>query len=94
MAKYSFDEHWALGVRAEFIDSQGGSCGTDQNCASTNLLYGPGSAAWALTATPTYRDGPFFVRGEVAYVKALGADDGSVPAVMSVTRFGYSPKPA
>ncbi|CAB5623473.1 MULTISPECIES: outer membrane beta-barrel protein [Pseudomonas] len=94
LAKYSFDEHWALGVRAEFIDSQGGSCGTDQNCASTNLLYGPGSGAWALTATPTYRDGPFFVRGEVAYVKALGADDGSVPAVMSVTRFGYSPKPA
>ncbi|MBI6952769.1 outer membrane beta-barrel protein [Pseudomonas sp. CCOS 191] len=77
LAKYSFDEYWALGMRAEYIDSQGGNCGRDEDCASTNLLYGPGSGAWSLTATPTYRDGPFFVRGELAYVKALGADDGS-----------------
>ncbi|MDD1015193.1 outer membrane beta-barrel protein [Pseudomonas rubra] len=77
LGKYNFDNHWALGVRAEYIDSQGGSCSLDDDCASTNLLYGPGSGAWSFTATPTYRDGPFFVRGELAYVRALGADESS-----------------
>lgn len=76
LGKYSFDEHWALGLRAEYIDSQGGTC-TQDDCAPTNLLYGPGSGAWSLTATPTYRSGAFFARGELAYVKTLGGDDGA-----------------
>ncbi|WP_248919953.1 porin [Pseudomonas entomophila] len=77
LGKYSFDEHWALGLRAEYIDSKGGECGLDDTCAPTNLLYGPGSGAWSLTATPSYRSGPFFARAELAYVKAESTAEGS-----------------
>ena len=37
---------------------------------SANLLYGPGSKAWSFTITPTYQNGPWFVRGEIGFVDA------------------------
>jgi hypothetical protein len=77
LAKYSFSEHWSIGARAEYLDSKGGDCGADTECSPTNLLYGTGSNAWSLTATPTYQDGRFFVRGELAYVRTEQADEGS-----------------
>ena len=43
--KYSFDSHWSLAGRVEYIDTTGG----------TNVAYGPGSNAWSLTLTPTYQ---------------------------------------
>jgi len=33
-------------------------------------LYGPGSAAWSLTATPTWQHQRFFVRGDLSFVRA------------------------
>jgi hypothetical protein len=33
-------------------------------------MYGPGSSAWAITATPTFQYGGFFVRGDLAFVRA------------------------
>jgi hypothetical protein len=36
---------------------------------SNNLLYGPGSGAFAVTVTPAYQYQNFFVRGGFAWVK-------------------------
>ncbi|MHC8372771.1 outer membrane beta-barrel protein [Pseudomonas sp. MDT1-85] len=77
LAKYSFSGHWSIGARAEYLHSNGGDCGSDEDCSPTNLLYGTGSNAWSLTTTPTYQDGHFFVRGEVAYVRAENTASGS-----------------
>jgi len=52
-----------LAGRLEYISSTGSVAG-----GAPNLLYGPGSAAWSLTLTPTYQHRNFFVRGELSYV--------------------------
>jgi hypothetical protein len=62
---------FSLAGRAEYIGSSGSA--TDQ---SVNLLYGPGSAAWSLTATPTYQHQRFFVRGDVSFVRATSITPG------------------
>ncbi len=61
LGKYSFTDNFSLGGRAEYITTKKGT---------TNLLYGAGSKAMTLTLTPTYQVGSFFVRGELAYIKA------------------------
>ena len=58
--KFTFNTHWSITGRAEYIDTTGG----------LNVAYGPGSNAWSLTLTPTYQRGIFFVRGEASLVKA------------------------
>jgi hypothetical protein len=52
-----------LPVRIEYISSTG-SAGS----GAPNLLYGPGSAAWSFTLTPTYQYKNYFVRAEFSYV--------------------------
>jgi hypothetical protein len=54
-----------LAARAEYLDTSGSLAD-----GTPNLLYGPGSAAWSLTLTPTYQRKNFFVRAEVSYVGA------------------------
>jgi hypothetical protein len=54
-----------LAARAEYLDTSGSAAR-----GTPNLLYGPGSAAWSLTLTPTYQRKNFFVRGEISYVGA------------------------
>jgi hypothetical protein len=65
-----------LAGRLEYISSTGSVAG-----GAPNLLYGPGSAAWSLTLTPTYQHRNFFVRGELSYVgtsdRAAGAAFGT-----------------
>jgi hypothetical protein len=56
---------FSLAGRGEYIASTGSA--SEQ---SVNLLYGPGSAAWSLTATPTWQKKVFFTRGDVSYVHA------------------------
>ena len=65
--KYKLTDHWSIAARAEYIDTTGG----------TNVAYGPGSNAWALTLTPTWQQGIFFVRPETSFVKALDTTAGS-----------------
>ncbi|MGT2492307.1 outer membrane beta-barrel protein [Cupriavidus basilensis] len=48
-----------LPVRLEYIGSTGSAAG-----GAPNLLYGPGSAAWSFTVTPTYQYKRFFARAE------------------------------
>ena len=42
-----------------------------------NLLYGPGSGAFAFTVTPTYRKDAFFLRGDFAIVHATNMTPGA-----------------
>lgn len=60
-----------LPLRLEYISS--GGLG-NQN--SPNLLYGPGSAAWSITVTPTYQYENVFLRGELSYVQAMNSTPG------------------
>jgi hypothetical protein len=68
LASYAVNDRVSLPVRAEYIDSRG---------KNTNLLYGAGSNAWSLTATPTYQKGVYFGRVEASYVKADQSTSGS-----------------
>jgi hypothetical protein len=61
-----------LPVRLEYIGSSG-----DGARGAPNLLYGPGSAAWSVTVSPTYQNKRFFVRAEFSYVNALRAAPGA-----------------
>jgi hypothetical protein len=51
--------------RWEYIGSSGNFASN-----SANLMYGPGSTAWSITATPTYQYKKFFTRTDIAYVSA------------------------
>lgn len=78
LAKYSFNSHWSLGGRVEYIASSSASCLTDdETCVQTNLLYGPGSKAVSVTLTPTYQRGIFFARAEASYVDVTSGAPGA-----------------
>lgn len=62
---YTFTPHISLAGRVEYIGSTGSA--TD---GAVNLLYGPGSGAWSMTATPTYQNKAFFARGEFSLTQA------------------------
>lgn len=63
---------FSVAGRAEFIATTGSA-----SRQSVNLLYGPGSSAWSLTATLTYQKQRFFVRGDVSFVRANSFTAGS-----------------
>jgi len=74
LATYTFDSKSMLSgvslpVRFEYIaQSDGAGVGVP--------LFGPGSNAWSVTATPTYTFNRWFVRGEVSYVGIGGGGSG------------------
>jgi hypothetical protein len=63
---------FSLAGRWEYISSSG-----SVEKQSANLIFGPGSAAWSVTATPTYQYRRFFARGEFSLVKAIGYAPGN-----------------
>jgi hypothetical protein len=63
---YAFKHGFSLAVRPEYIKSSGNVL--DPN--ASNLLYGPGSGAFAFTLTPTYIKDGFFLRGDFSIVHA------------------------
>jgi hypothetical protein len=67
----TFKHGWSLAGRGEYIATSGSAA-----AGSVNLLYGPGSAAWSLTATPTYQRQRFFVRGDLSWVRATSITPG------------------
>jgi len=71
LGKYSFNDHWSLAARAEYIDSNGSISN-----GAPSLIYGPGSGAYSLTLTPTWQSGILFARAEGSYVHAHGVVDG------------------
>jgi hypothetical protein len=76
---------FSLTGRWEYI-GQSGARGTN----AANLMYGPGSTAWSITATPTYQYKKFFTRGDISYVGAgnitLGDGFGTYGLKSSQTR--------
>ncbi|HUN89900.1 MAG TPA: outer membrane beta-barrel protein [Terriglobales bacterium] len=71
LVTHTFKHGFALSGRGEYISSSGNLASN-----SVNLLYGPGSAAWSLTVTPTYQYRRFFARGDVSFVRADNATPG------------------
>jgi hypothetical protein len=65
LANYSIDDNWNLAGRVEYISSSGSS-----SDGTVNVLFGPGSNAWSVTATPTWQNGIYFARAEGSYVGA------------------------
>ncbi len=80
---YNFKHGVSLAARPEYISTTG-----SVSNGAINLLYGPGSGAFALTVTPTYRKDGFFLRGEFSIVHATNSTPGSVfgPAGLSVNQ--------
>ena len=68
----TFKRGWSVAGRGEYIASTGSLAE-----GSVNLLYGPGSAAWSISATPTFQDHRFFVRGDVSFVRAESLTPGA-----------------
>jgi hypothetical protein len=60
----TFKHGFSLAGRGEYIASSGGAA---EN--SVNLMYGPGSAAWSITLTPTLQYQRFFTRGDLSFVR-------------------------
>lgn len=61
----AFGRGFSLAGRGEYITSTGS---TAQH--AVNLIFGPGSAGTAVTLTPTFQRGGFFVRGDLSWVRA------------------------
>ncbi len=70
LGKYTFNDHWSLAGRAEYISTEGSAAGP-------NLLYGAGSDAWSATVTPTYQYDRFFGRADASYTRAVDAAAGA-----------------
>jgi hypothetical protein len=70
--QYNFKRGFSVAARPEYIKSTGSISG-----GSINLLYGPGSGAFAFTVTPTYRKDAFFLRGDFAIVHATDMTPGA-----------------
>lgn len=66
---YNLKRGFSLAARPEYIAATG-------KPGSANLLYGPGSGAFALTVTPTYRKDAFFLRADFAMVHATSITPG------------------
>ena len=84
LASYAFKHGFSLPIRWEYISSSGTVA---QN--AVNLMYGPGSSGTSFTATPTFQQGGFFVRGDIAWVHAGSFTKGDVfgPAGLDNNQF-------
>jgi hypothetical protein len=65
LVNHTFKHGFSLAGRGEYISSSGNAAE-----GSVNLLYGPGSAAWSVTLTPTFQFERFFLRGDLSWVQA------------------------
>ncbi len=65
LASRTLKRGFSLTGRWEYIGSTGNA--TQQ---AVNLMYGPGSAAWSITVTPTYQYKKFFTRTDISFVQA------------------------
>jgi hypothetical protein len=85
LASRTLKKGWSMAGRFEYISGTGNSA-----IPSVNLMYGAGSGAWSLTATPTYQYQKFFTRADLSFVKATGMTPGfgfgSVGTISSQTR--------
>ena len=81
LVNYNFPHHLSLAGRGEYISTTGSAAKQ-----SVNLLFGPGSAGWSITVTPTFQDRGFFVRGEFSLVQATSYTPGDGFGVLGMSR--------
>jgi len=79
LAAYKFKHGFSLAARGEYITSTG-------HADAVNLLFGPGSAGWSATITPTYQNHAFFARAEFSYVRATTFTPGSAFGSLGLNR--------
>ena len=92
LASRTLRKGFSMAGRFEYVSSTGGAASN-----SVNLLYGPGSAAWSITATPTYQYQKFFTRAEFSFVQAVnytpgfafGAEGASATQPRGVVEIGF-----
>jgi hypothetical protein len=73
LVSHTFKHWFSLAGRGEYIASTGSVVAN-----SVNLMYGPGSAAWSITLTPTFQYQRFFARGDLSFVRATRITPGDV----------------
>jgi hypothetical protein len=73
LLSHAFKRGFSLAGRGEYIATNGSAVQD-----SVNLLYGPGSAAWSLTLTPTFQYQRFFARSDLSLVRANSFTPGDV----------------
>lgn len=73
LVNHTFKHGFSLAGRGEYIASTGSAA--EQ---SINLLFGPGSAGWSITLTPTLQYRRFFARGDLSFVGATSYTPGDV----------------
>jgi hypothetical protein len=73
LVNHTFKRGFSLAGRGEYITSSGSVA--DQ---AVNLMFGPGSAGWSATLTPTFQNGGFFFRGDLSFVRATNYTPGYV----------------
>ncbi len=69
----TFKHGFSLAGRGEYISTTGSAARQ-----SVNLLFGPGSAGWSITLTPTFQYQRFFIRGDLSFVRADSYTPGDV----------------
>ncbi len=72
LVNHTFKRGFSLAARGEYLSTTGSLA-----AQSVNLLYGPGSAGWSITITPTYQYKRFFTRGDLSWVGATSITPGS-----------------
>lgn len=77
----TFKHGFSLAGRGEYITSSGSLADN-----SVNLMYGPGSAAWSATLTPTFQQGRFFTRGDLSFVRANNITPGAAFGSLGTNR--------
>ncbi len=73
LVSHAFKHGFSLPGRFEYITTSGSN---DEE--TVNLLFGPGSNATSLTATPTFQKGGMFVRGDLSWTHASSYTSGDV----------------
>ena len=73
LLSHTFKHGFSLAGRGEYIASTGSAATT-----SVNLMYGPGSASWSITLTPTFQYQRFFARGDLSFVRSTSFTPGDV----------------
>ncbi len=73
LVSHVFKHGFSLPGRVEYITTSG-----SDSDGAVNLLFGPGSNATSLTATPTFQKGGMFVRGDLSWTHAGSYAPGSV----------------
>ncbi|AWN38983.1 porin [Methylobacterium radiodurans] len=88
LASYAFTDNFALAGRFEYITQSGSPTLLNR----TNILgYGPGSAAYSFTVTPTFTWGRYFIRGEYSHVELTDFQRGDLALGGTNVGFGFGP---